>query len=105
MDPESAELALDAGDPIVVFASMALGEALKKFLAEAAYAKLKPIIPIIIVLLAFGGRVVYDSVMLEGLTMGTGLRALAAGSVAVLTHTQFRSLAKVFFEKPVTPEE
>lgn len=85
----------DVGDPIVVFVSIALGELLKRTLPAQALAFIKPVLPAIIVLLAVFARVVYDMLATgEGITVETAFRALAAGGVAIMTHTQFRSLVK-----------
>lgn len=86
---------LDPSDPLVALFALMLTEALKRLLKPAALARIGPILPAIVVLTALALRAGYDAALTEGgLTWASVLRGLAAAGVAVLTHAQFRSVAK-----------
>ncbi len=90
----------DPADPIIVLVSIGLGQILKRVLPARVNHVIKPYLPVIILLLAVGGRVLYDFLSSGEITVNTALRALAAAGVAVLTHSQFRSIAKVVLKAP-----
>ncbi len=90
------QIPMDPSDPIVALLALALVEVLKKgVLPKKALDRVSPIMPIIVFLVAIALRAAYDASMTEeGLTWASAFRGLAAAGVAVLTHAQFRSVAK-----------
>jgi len=98
---------IDPSDPIVALSALVLAEALKRMLKPAALKRIGPVIPVIVVVLAMALRVGYDAMLTEGgaLTWATVLRGLAAAGVAILTHTQFRSVVKALMGEPKPPAE
>ncbi len=95
---------VDPSDPVVVVLALVLTEALKGLVSEKTYARFAPVLPLFVVLLAVFIRVVYDTVTSEGLSWSTMLRGLASAGVAVLTHAQFRAVAKALTD-PAPPAE
>lgn len=93
----SPTIPIDPSDPLVAFFALGLMEALKRVLKPAALARIGPIIPVIVVILALAMRVGYDASGGQ-LAWSSVLRGLAAAGVAVMTHTQFRSVAKAVVE-------
>jgi hypothetical protein len=98
---------MDPSDPIVALFALVITEALKRMLKPAALKRVGPVIPVVVVVLAMALRVGYDAMLTDGgaLTWATVLRGLAAAGVAVLTHTQFRSVAKAFTGEAKPPAE
>lgn len=84
----------DGTDPVVVvltwFLTMLLGKLITRFTLDQYRAAL----PFAAVVLATGIRVGIDAVMGDPLTWATLARALAAGGVAVLSHSQLREVMK-----------
>jgi uncharacterized membrane protein len=98
-------LSFDPSDPVLALATLLLAEVLKR-LAPSLAERLSPVLPLVVVLLAVALRALVDAVSAEGLTWSSVLRGLAAAGVAVLTHAQFRSVAKAVADrKPDEPTD
>lgn len=101
MDPIVAQLAVtgvspDGADGAIVAGAIVVTELVKRIVPAPVYARLKPVLPILVLLTAVAFRAAYDSLRADGaLTLDTVWRAVAAGGVAVWTHAQARSLFKV----------
>lgn len=98
MIPESVPF--DPTDPMISIGVVALTEILKKLVSETVLLKITPALPVLVFLLSIFVRVLIDAVNDEPLTVATFLRGLASAGVAVLTHTQFRSVVKALTEEP-----
>lgn len=91
----------DVSDPLIVIITWGLTVLLSKLPEGSSFeARIRNFIPAIAVLLAVAVRSGIDAANGEPFTVGTLLRALAAGAVAVLTHSQFREVVKI-----LAPEE
>ncbi len=91
----------DLTDPIAAVNAWLLTALLRHLAPEAWGRWLRPLTPILAVLLAVFVRTVFSAVSGEPLTVELLLRALAAGAIAVVAHSQFRELVKVGADKAV----
>lgn len=97
---------MDPSDPIVALFALLVTELLKRLLKPATLERVSPTIPAVVVLIAMGLRVAYDAAVTpEGITWASVLRGIAAAGVAVLTHSQFRSVAKAIAAAPEPPKD
>lgn len=102
MDPTVADAAItpsvDATDPIVVAITWALTYALGRW-APGLNGKLRPVLPVVALLLAVGLRAGMDTAQGQApATTGEWLamlaRGVAAGGAVVLAHSQVREVQK-----------
>lgn len=94
----------DITDPLAAINAWLLTALIRRF-APAEWSWLRPLTPILAVLMAVFIRAAFAAVTGEEVTWDTLLRALAAGSAAVLAHSQFRELVKVGAKRALEKEE
>ena len=93
MDPDLAT-PLDGIDPVVVFLSIALMALLRAYAPERVQAAVRPLIPILVLMVAILTRVVCDVFTVEGVSWQSFVRGVGAGVTAVWGHATVRSWLK-----------
>lgn len=95
----------DLTDPIAAVNAWLL-TALLRHLAPISWARwLRPLTPLLAILLATFIRSTIAAVSGEELTWELMLRSLAAGATAVVAHSQFRELIKIGAQKAIVDLE
>lgn len=85
----------DASDPLVALLAWALTWGVSQLVTNSAQLEqVRHFLPVIAVAAAIGVRAILESAQGGELTAQTFLRALAAGAVAVLSHSQMRGFVK-----------
>lgn len=92
----------DGTDPLIALLSWGLVATIRRYAPKTWVTTLRRVAPVLAVLLAVFLRVTVDQLMGQPLTWDVALRALAAGAVAVLGHSQLRELAKALPPPPET---
>jgi hypothetical protein len=85
---------IDGTDPLVVLLTWALTLVVGKLVKKGKFSKLRHMLPAFAVLGAVAIRAIIEASQGAELTVDTALRALAAGGVAVMGHSQIREIQK-----------
>lgn len=88
-------ISVDGTDPVVVVLTWLLTMILGKMIERFGLDEYRAALPAAAVVLATGIRIAIEAAMGDPLSIATVLRALAAGAVAVASHSQFREVFKL----------
>lgn len=96
----TTDLPLDATDPLIVILTWALTLGIRTVVKDnGKWDKVRTVLPGIAILIAVGLRAAIETMEGQVLTTDSFLRAVAAGAVAVMMHSQARGIQKGLQEK------
>lgn len=89
------QVPFDQTDPIAVAVAWLLTSVVSKTMESESTKRFRTALPLIAVLSAVGFRAAYSMIDGQPISLEMMLRALAAGAVAVFSHSQLREFIKV----------